>query len=143
MNAVDLTRARLDPEEGTKIYPYDDATGARVRAPKGHISWGKGFDLDECGSVGLFNVIERYLLEEKDAELQKLPWYTQLDPVRQSVCLDIAYNDGLHGLLGFHEMISALEVGNWELAAAQCKVVNPALAGRYAVLANLLLRGAQ
>lgn len=141
MNAVDLTQARLDPEEGTKLYPYDDATGLRVCAPKGHTSWGKGFNLDECGSVGLFNVMERYLLEQENKSLQVLPWYAHLDPVRQSVCLDIAYNDGTSGLLAFHRMIGALEIGDWAGAAAECKVTNPELANRYAALAQLLLTG--
>lgn len=141
MNAIDLTAARLDSEEGDKLYPYDDVTGLRVRAPKGHISWGKGFNLDACGSVGLFNVMERYLLEQEDKALQALPWYARLDPVRQSVCLDIAYNDGLHGLLGFPSMIHYLSIDDWADAAAECKVTNPELAGRYAALAQLLLTG--
>ncbi len=143
MNAVDLTEARLDPEEGDKLYPYDDATGLRVRAPKGHISWGKGFNLDACGSVELFNVMEHFLLEQEEKPLLALPWYAQLDPVRQSVCLDIAYNDGVHGLLGFPHMIAALAKGDWATAAAECKVTNPELAGRYAALAQLLLTGTQ
>lgn len=139
MSAVDLTEARLDPEEGTKLYPYDDATGLRVRAPKGHISWGKGFNLDACGSVGLFNVMRRYLLEQEDKTLQAFPWYVSLDPVRQSVCQDIAYNAG--SLLHFPHMIAALAKGDWATAAAECKVTNPELAGRYAALAQLLLTG--
>jgi len=141
VTAVELTEARLDPEEGTKLYPYDDATGLRVRAPKGHISWGKGFNLDACGSVGLFNVMRRYLLEQEDATLHALSWYTGLDPVRQSVCLDVAYNDGTSGLLNFHHMIAALTKGDWATAAAECKVKNPELKARYATLAQLLLTG--
>lgn len=141
MSAVDLTETRLDPEEGTEIYPYDDATGLRVRAPKGHISWGKGFNLDACGSVGLFNVMRRYLLEQEDISLRALPWYAGLNAVRQSVCLDVAYNDGTAGLLHFPHMIAALAKGDWATAAAECKVTNPELARRYAALAQLLLTG--
>ncbi len=141
VTAIDLTEARLDPEEGTEIYPYDDATGLRVRAPKGHISWGKGFNLDACGSSGLFNVMRRYLLEQEETSLQAFSWYAHLDPVRQSVCLDVAYNGGTAGLLHFPHMIAALAKGDWAGAAAECKVTNPELAGRYAALAQLLLMG--
>jgi len=141
MNAIDIAEARLDPEEGDEIYPYDDATGLRVRAPKGHISWGKGFNLDACGSVGLFNVMRRYLLEQEEASLRVLSWYAGLDPVRQSVCLDVAYNSGTSGLLHFPHMIAALAKGDWATAAAECKVTNPELAGRYQKLAQLLLTG--
>jgi GH24 family phage-related lysozyme (muramidase) len=148
MSAVDLVTARiaaaqalLDPEEGTKFYPYDDATGLRVRAPKGHLSWGRGFNLEECGSIGLFNVMERYLLEVLDDELKVLPWYGELNVARQSACLDIAYNDGEAGLLDFHLMIAAFERQDWAEAAKQCHVENPALAGRYAALAKIILTG--
>lgn len=139
--AVDITQRRLVPEEGVKLLPYDDATGLPVKAPKGHISWGRGFNLESCGSLELFDVIERYLLEQLETALVAYDWYRALSPVRQSVCLDIAYNDGKHGLLGFHRMIGALEVGDWTGAAAECKVSNPELAGRYAALAQLLLTG--
>jgi hypothetical protein len=141
MSAVEITEARLDPEEGDDLYPYDDATGLRVRAPKGHISWGKGFNLEQCGSVGLFNVMRRYLLEQEQQQLISYSWYTTLDPVRQSVCLDIAYNDGVGGLLHFPHMIAALSRQDWPSAAAECKVTNPELAGRYQKLAQLLLTG--
>jgi len=141
VNAIDLVLARLPSEEGRKLYPYDDATGLRVRAPKGKISWGDGFNLEECGSQGLFEVMDRYLLEQEQIPLLALPWYAALDPVRQSVCLDIAYNAGVHGLLGFPHMIAALSRQDWQNAAAECKVTNPELAGRYAVLAQLLLNG--
>jgi hypothetical protein len=140
MTAVDLAEARLDPEEGDKLYPYDDATGLRVRAPKGHLSWGKGFNLEACGSTDLFNVMRRYLLEQEDKGLQTFSWYAALDPVRQSVCLDISYNAG--SLLDFPHMIAALTKGDWATAAAECHVQNPELAGRYAALAQLLLTGA-
>lgn len=121
--------------------PYDDATGLVVKAPLGHVSWGRGFNLEECGSSGLFDAVEDYLLTQLDTRLAVYPWYKALDDVRASVCLEIAYNDGQTGLLHFPQMITALSRRDWEGAAAQCHVKNPALTSRYATLAELLRTG--
>jgi hypothetical protein len=139
--AIDLVMFRLPRSEGTRTLPYDDATGLQVRAPKGAVTWGRGFNLEECGSPGLFDVMERYLLQVCHDSLDKLPWYSSLDPTRQSVCLEIEYNAGEHGLLGYHRMISCLEVQDWHGASAECSTSNPALKPRYARLADILETG--
>jgi hypothetical protein len=141
MSAVTVLIARLTTAEGEKILPYDDATGLAVKAPKGNLSWGRGFNLMQCGSPGLFDVMETYLLTQLDTRLKAYPWYAALDEVRASVCLEISYNAGLEGLLHFPLMIAALIRQDWAEAAAQCHVQNPELAGRYAALAQLLLTG--
>lgn len=85
--------------------------------------------------------MDRYLLELEETPLLALDWYAKLDPVRRSVCLDIAYNEGVHGLLNFPHMIAALSRQDWPSAATECHVEDPKLAGRYAALAQLLLIG--
>lgn len=143
MNAVDYVMERLPHEEGSVAYPYDDVTGKRVRAPSpnGHITWGNGFNLEECGSPGLFLCMQRYLVDAIETELEELPWYAALDPIRQSACLDIAYNGGEGGLLGFPSMIHFLSIGDWANAAAQCAIKNPQLKSRYDALAQIILTG--
>jgi hypothetical protein len=141
MSAISVLEARLTIAEGERLLPYDDATGLPVKAPKGNLSWGRGFDLMQCGSPGLFAAMETYLLTQLDTALKDYPWYVALDDVRASVCLEIGYNSGLSGLLHFPLMIAALTQKNWAEAAAQCHVQNPELAARYAALAKLLLTG--
>jgi hypothetical protein len=141
VSAVDVLKERLTTAEGERIMPYDDATGLPVKAPKGKLSWGRGFNLMECGSHGLFDVMEDYLLAQLDTRLSVYPWYLGLDDARRSVCLEISYNDGLHGLLAFGSMIHYLSVQDWPNAAKECHVENPELAGRYAKLAELLRTG--
>jgi lysozyme len=96
-------------------------------------------------SAGISQRAAAVLLQEQVAELDEqltaFPWYAQLDPARQSVCLDIAYNTGLHGLLAFPAMIAALARKDWMSASIECHVVDPKLANRYAELASLLLNG--
>jgi GH24 family phage-related lysozyme (muramidase) len=142
MSAVSVLLGRLPREEGERQLPYDDATGLAVKAPVGNLSWGRGFNLMQCGSPGLFQVMENYLLNVLDNQLQSYSWYTAAGDVRGSVFLDIAYNAGLHGLLGFSHMIADAEAQDWTAAAAECAVADPKLnASRYAPLRALLLSG--
>ena len=142
MDEVDLTADRLCGEEGFKVYPYDDATGERVKAPKGHLTWLYGLNLDEIGSKELGKEITKILLRQTVVDLGQYSWYTGLDIVRKSVVLDIAYNNGVNGLLHFPHMIAALGKGDWSTAAMECAVANPQLnESRYAPLRRLILSG--
>jgi hypothetical protein len=140
-NAVSLFVARASAEEGERLLPYDDATGRLVAAPQGNLSWGWGFNLMQCGSHGLFVVMCTYLATQVDALLSEHTWYQQAGDVRQSVFLDVAYNEGVNGLVnGFPKMIAAAALGNWTEASAQCSIANASEdASRYAPLRALLL----
>ena len=141
MSAITILKSRLTTAEGERIMPYDDATGLAVQAPKGKLSWGRGFNMMECGSSGLFDVMEDYLLTQLDTRLRVYPWYVAAGDVRGSVFLEISYSAGLHGLLHFPLMLAAAARDDWEGAAAQCRVANPELKGRYDRLAELLRTG--
>lgn len=142
MSAVDVLMTRLTTEEGQRMLAYDDATGLNVKAPVGSLTWGRGFNLMECGSPGLFAAMERYLLGELDAQLQTYPWYAQAGDNRASVFLDIAYNGGLHDLLSYPHMIAAAARGDWSTAAMECTEKDPRLdSSRYAPLRAILLAG--
>ncbi len=133
MTAVDIALPRLETEEGFRALPYRDTKGLETI--------GYGF----CIQAGISKYAAAALLkaqvEEAHASLLKLPWYAALDPVRQSVCLDIDINGGEGGLLGFPHMIAALSRQDWASAATECHVENPELTGRYQKLAQLLLIG--
>ncbi len=133
MSAVDLALPRLKTEEGFRATKYTDT--------QGHLSIGYGFNVDAGISQSAAGALLLAMAQERHDGLLAYPWYSGLDPVRQSVCLDIAFNNGTNGLLHFPHMIAALAKGDWATAAAECKVINPELAGRYAALAQLLLTG--
>lgn len=144
--AIAILTARLVSEEGSKLTPYDDATGRAVLAPVGNISWGFGFNLMQCGSPGLFAVMADHLLGVVEATLNTYDWYHTLDgePTRQSVFLDIAYNAGVHGLLHFPKMIGHAVAKEWQACALECTVIrtNPGLDhSRYAPLRALIIAG--
>lgn len=130
MSAVDLALPRLKLEEGFRAHPYKDT--------QDHLTIAYGCNLDQGITPYAGAALLTAQVEERHQRLMLLPWYVGLNEVRQSVCLDIDFNAGL---LSFPHMIAALARQDWVSAAAECKVTNPELAGRYAALAQLLLSG--
>lgn len=140
--AVDLALARLKGEEGCKPHAYNDATGQTVTClPGGNLTIGYGLNLETGLDQTMMEWLLFYKLQLLSIALAACPWYVGCDDVRKSVLLDMGFNLGLHGLMGFHEMIAALQVKNWAAAAAQVHVSNPVLAGRYAHLSHIMLTG--
>ena len=98
--------------EGLKLKPY--------RCTAGKLTIGVGRNLDDKGiskEEALF-LLRNDIHEVMDA-LEKHEWYLALDPIRQKVVIDMAYNLGVGGLLKFRKMIAALERGDYEGAADQ------------------------
>lgn len=49
---------------------------------------------------------------------RKLPWWRKLDPVRQDVVSNMAFNLGVEGLLGFKNTLAAIKAHRWTAAVA-------------------------
>jgi lysozyme len=133
MSAVDIVLPRLQTEEGFRASVYRDT--------QGHQTLGFGFNVDAGISKYAATALLNAQITELDATLAGFPWYVNANDVRKSVFLDLAFNGGLHGLLGFPLLLAAAARDDWEGAAAQCQVKNPELASRYAKLAELLRTG--
>lgn len=133
MSAVDIAMPRLKTEEGFRSRAYKDIYGKTTI--------GYGFNVDAGISPFAAAALIQAQAEELHQALLQLPWYSTLDEPRQSACLDIAINEGLGGLLGFPQMIAALDHKDWAVAATECHVADPKLDARYAVLAKVLLTG--
>ncbi len=54
-------------------------------------------------------------------DVEKFPWFKDLNEVRQKVIIDMRLNLGLAGLKDFKRMIAALEVGDYVKAAEEMK----------------------
>jgi len=134
MTAISVALPRLQTEEGFRAVAYADT--------KGHTTIGYGFNVDAGISKNAAIALLSAQLAELDNTLQQYSWYTNAGDVRGSVFLDIAFNSGLHGLLGYPSMIHFALVSDWVNAAAQCTEKDPKLdASRYAPLRALLLSG--
>ena len=143
MSAVDLSYARLGSDEGRRAFAYDDSTGRRVTCqPAGNLSIAVGVNLENGLDDEEIDWLSQHRLQKVQKVLSGYRWYVTLDEVRQSVCLDIAFNQGVHGMLNYPRMIAALTRQDWEGAAAECDVADPKLKPRYERLAQILRTGA-
>ena len=82
---------------------------------------GVGRNIDEDGGLGL-SIDEIEFLLENDIrrckqELFALPWFPEIDSVRQDALINMCFNLGMTRLLGFKNALTAMSVGDYDLAA--------------------------
>lgn len=103
---IELLEKMLVRHEGLRLRPYQDSVGKTTI--------GVGRNLDDVGisepeaMLLLSNDIARAKL---DAE--KFVWFHKIDSVRQDVIVSMVFNMGLPRVLGFKNMLHAIEIGNW------------------------------
>jgi|SRR5581483_8811785 len=107
MNLID----QLIRDEGVRLKPYRDQVGK--------LTIGVGRNLDD---VGISELEAEWLLHNdisraEDALLQALPWAKDLDEVRRSALINMAFNMGIGGLLGFKNTLAAIQEGRYNDAA--------------------------
>ncbi len=102
---------QLHLHEGREKKPYKDTVGK--------ISIGVGRNLTD---VGLSDDEIDYLLINDIVKVEnaldaQLPWWRSLDLIRQRVLIDMAFNMGIGGLLGFKNTLKAVHGEHWVQAA--------------------------
>ena len=102
---------QLRRDEGTRLKIYQDSVG----------KWtiGTGRNLSD---VGISQDEADYLLKndiEKATEqlAQNIPWTSQLDDARHGVLVNMTFNMGIHGLMGFKNTLAMIQAGNYSSAA--------------------------
>jgi lysozyme len=106
-----VLKAELTRDEGCELRPYMDSVG-KLTVGIGHNLTDKGISAAICEALYLEDVAE-VVAELKD----HLPWWEGLDPVRQRVFCNMAFNLGIGGLLGFSNTLVLTETGRYEAAA--------------------------
>jgi lysozyme len=119
---VDALAEELYEDEGERLKVYDDATGKPLHPGMtliGHPSIGRGRALDTNGiSRDESIMMERNDIVSKSEELYALlPWLANLDDARQRVFIKMAFQMGVHGLVAFHDTLSAAAAGDYAKAA--------------------------
>lgn len=109
-------KTQLIREEGAESCAYQDSLG--------YWTIGVGRLIDSRKGGGLSNEEIDMLLDNdikaKTAEvLQTLPWVSKLNEPRQAVLLQMAFQMGLRGLLGFKRMLGSMEDGQYGEAAVE------------------------
>lgn len=101
----------LERDEGLRLKPYRDTVGV--------LTIGIGRNLDAKGITRgeayhmLHNDIENAVADVD----RRLPWWRELDEQRQRVLVNMAFNLGITGLLGFHHFLAAAQAGDYSAAA--------------------------
>jgi lysozyme len=105
-------KAQLVRHEGLKLKPY--------RCPAGKITIGVGRNLEAIGisQKEAFALLENDILRCESELLDKLPEvYSCLNDTRKSVLLNMCFNLGISGLLGFKNTLAFMGAGDFERAA--------------------------
>lgn len=115
---LDRLIADLREDEGEKLHGYTDTLG--------YLTIGVGILIDKRRGGGITKAESAYLLanriEEKRAELRaRLPWFDDLDDARQNALVNMAYQLGVGGLLGFKNSLRLIESGKFEAAATSMR----------------------
>jgi len=132
-------------DEGFEQFPYDDETGKRVSAPAGKLTIGIGFNLSDAGlSMVECMFILKNRINMLDVTLStNLHGYSELDEVRQSALINMAYNLGINGLLAFHDFILFVTGNDYIHAANDLRAtkVYQELTHRYERISEAILTG--
>jgi lysozyme len=115
MNVRDL----ISKHEGRVEYAYQDSLGYWT------IGVGHLIDKRRGGAIpeSIIDALLDYDIDAVKAELFKeLPDVAKLDEVRQAVLIDMAFNLGVSGLLGFHNFLLAVHKADY--AAASVDMLN-------------------
>ena len=107
-------REQIKRDEGFRPRAYQDSVGV----------WTIGYGTNLQTLVIDDELAERFL----DAALAKaegavdtliFPWPVKLNEARRAACVNMVYNLGVVGFLGFRRMIAAMKSGDWNEAAVE------------------------
>lgn len=108
--------SQLRRDEGERLSAYQDHLGF----------WtiGVGILIDARKGGGLLPEESEFIFQNRlkllNADLEKrLPWIKKLDPARRGVLVNMAFQMGISGLLGFKNTLALIERGEYEKASRE------------------------
>ena len=111
---AELTR-QLKADEGVKSCVYEDSLGLKT------IGVGRLVDSRKPGAGLRPSEIDFLLQTDIDDRIEqltrRLPWFQSLDDARKGVLLNMAFQLGVDGLLGFKNTLAMVESGKYSEAA--------------------------
>lgn len=131
-----ILKERLSRTEGRRNRPYVDTVG-KLTIGVGHNLTDKGLSDKMIDNI----FVEDITQAEIDAET--IPVYQKLDPIRQTVIIDMVFNMGLNEVTKFQKTLGYLSRGDYDGAADEMLLSTWARqVGRRAVeLSNILRTG--
>ena len=102
---------QLRRDEGLQLFPYLDTVG-KTTIGIGRNLTDKGITAEEAEML-LGNDVEAI----QNALGAKLPWFRGLSDARQGALINVGFNVGVVGLLGFTKTLDFMSQSNWDAAA--------------------------
>lgn len=117
MTAAGLGRLKLD--EGCELHAYPDPISGGEPYTIGYGCTGAGIGPGVVWTQAQADAELVTRVEQTEMALEKAfpPWFASLDPVRQDVLINIAYNIGVKGLTLWLVTLAAVGAGNYAAAA--------------------------
>ncbi len=111
-----MLKKQLRRDEGVVKHAYRDHLG--------YLTIGAGFLIDERRGGAMPDAVIDFWLDyeidqRRNALKAILPFFNALDEVRQDALVNMAYQMGVNGLLGFKRTLHYLQRGDYELAAKE------------------------
>jgi lysozyme len=102
---------QLVRDEGVRLTAYRDTVGK--------LTIGIGHNLDDkpISKRAALAILEDDIEDARQALYQKLPWTVNLDEARRGVLINMEFNMGIGGLLGFKNTLAMIQSGEYESAA--------------------------
>jgi len=105
-------RAQLAHDEGFRQYPYIDSTGNET------IGYGRALKIEGISKDEALYLMTSDIQRCEHELWNSFPAYATLNDVRKSVLINMSYNLGIVGLMGFRALIDAITRSDWEAAEA-------------------------
>lgn len=104
-------KEQLVRDEGLRLKPYQDSVGKTTI--------GVGRNLTDVGisKAEAMLMLEADIYKAESNVRDALPWVTNLDEVRRSVLVNMCFNMGIGGLLGFRNTLALIKDGKYGEAA--------------------------
>lgn len=106
-------RAQLIRDEGVVAHAYQDSRGFWTIGVGHLIDERKGGSLPQAI---IDDILDYDIEKHANALIKKFPWVTDLDPIRQAVLVNMAFNLGVDGLAQFTQTLAAVRSGDYESA---------------------------
>lgn len=98
---------QLHRDEGLRKKPYRDTVGK--------LTIGVGRNLDDVGLAldEIELMLDNDIKRAEEMMLKSLPWAAGLDEARKAVLINMCFNLGIVGLLGFKRTLAAIKRGDY------------------------------
>ena len=111
----DLAR-QLRRDEGVVEHAYVDSEGWTT------IDVGRLIDKRKGGRLRddeIEYLLQNDITEKTDELIRRLPWVADLDEARKGVLINMAFNLGVSGLLGFRKTLALVKAGDYARASVE------------------------